>query len=140
MKFKYSLKIFVDESTARRASITPEVVKKLRSTGTHLRYSSGVMILESKENHDIDEDLLQAIVKAIGRPVDAVAEIELNGRVKEVFRGKLDPTKPFGVITNSEEDIKDEEEEVIEDEEEEEDLFGEDDIDELEELYEEEEY
>ncbi len=133
MKFKYRLKIFVDESTARKASITPEVVRKLRSTGTKLTYSSGVMCLESKENHDIDEDLLKSIVKAIGRSVPAKAEIEINGRVKEIFSGKLDPFKPLGITSSEEEEERiEEEEEKVEEEEE---LFlDEEDMDE-EDLY-----
>ncbi len=82
MGFKYTLKIFVDEQTARRAVITPEVVRKMRSTGTKMEYSSGVLNVMTKENHDIDEDLLRALSRAIGKPVEAVAEIEVNGRVK----------------------------------------------------------
>ncbi len=120
MRFKYRLKIFVDEPTARRASIIPEVVRKLRNTGTRLAYSSGVMVLESKENHDIDEDLVKAIVKAIGKVVEAIAEIELEGRVKEVFKGKLDPTKPLGIVSERDEETE-EREEVEEEEEREED-------------------
>ncbi len=126
MRFKYRLKIFVDEPTARRASIIPEVVKKLRSTGTRLEYSSGVMILESKENHDIDEDLVKAVVKAIGRIVEAVAEIELEGRVKEVFRGKLDPNKPLGIVSDTQEEKPKEEEEEEEEAEDEEEYYEED--------------
>ncbi len=120
MGFKYRLKIFVDEQTARRTIITPEVVRKIRNTGTHVEYSSGVLTVESKENHDIDEELLKSLAKAIGKPVDAVAEIEVNGRVKEVFRGKLDPFKPLGVASSSEEEIGEEEfeEEPVEEEEE----------------------
>ncbi len=114
MGFKYTLKIFVDEQTARRAVITPEVVRKMRSTGTKMEYSSGILNVITKENHDIDEDLLRALSKAIGKPVEAVAEIEVNGRVKEIFRGKLDPFKPLGV--SSTEDVeKEEEEETTED-------------------------
>ena len=114
MGFKYTLKIFVDEQTARRAVITPEVVRKMRSTGTKMEYSSGILNVITKENHDIDEDLLRALSKAIGKPVEAVAEIEVNGRVKEIFRGKLDPFKPLGV--SSTEDVeKEEEEEITED-------------------------
>ncbi len=129
MKFKYRLKIFVDELTARRASMTPEVVKKLRNTGTKLIYTSGVMTLESKENHDIDEDLVKSIVKAIGKPVEALAEIEVNGRSKEVFKGVLNPLKPLGITQFEEE--QEEEEEVSEEEEYDEDLFpDEEDMDE----------
>ncbi len=129
VKFKYRLRILVDESTARRASMTPEVVKKLRSTGTKLVYASGVMTLESRENHDIDEDLVKSIVKAIGKPVEATAEIEVNGRAKEVFKGVLNPLKPLGItqIGEREEEEREEEEEDYE----EEDLFlDEEDMDE----------
>jgi len=136
VKFRYFLKLFVDEQTARRASITPEVVRKLRNTGTRLEYSSGVILLKSKENHDIDEELVKTLLNAIGKPIEAVAEIELNGRVKEVFRGKLDPNKPLGII--SDEDKKQYENGVEEDEkeetsEDEEDLFIDEDelIDEM---------
>ena len=137
VKFKYRLKIFIDESTARRASMAPEVVKKLRSTGTKLFYSSGIMTLESKENHDIDEELVKSIVKAIGKPVEAVAEIEVNGRSKEVFRGVMNPLKPLGIIQSGTENEEEETEEFEESEEEdvEEELFlDEEDMDE-EELY-----
>jgi hypothetical protein len=119
MEFKYRLKIFLDEQTARRAIMTPEVVRKLRNTGTHVEYSSGVLTVESKENHDIDEDLLKALSKAIGKSVEASAELEVNGRIKEIFRGKLDPFKPLGVASydQTEEDTeeKEEEEEELED-------------------------
>jgi len=134
VKFRYFLKIHIDEQTARRASITPEVVRKLRSTGTRLEYSAGVISLESRENHDIDEELVKALLRAIGRPVEAVAEIELNGRIKEVFRGKLDPNKPLGIISDEDkkEDESEDEEEI--DEEEDEDLFiDEDEL--MEEMY-----
>ncbi len=123
MRFRYFLKIFVDEQTARRASITPEVVRKLRNTGTRLEYSSGVISLESKENHDIDEELVKALLRAIGRPVEAVAEIELNGRIKEVFRGKLDPDKPLGIMNDEYKEEEEKDDEKIDEEDENEDLF-----------------
>ncbi len=116
MGFKYTLRIFVDEQTARRAIITPEVVRKMRNTGTRMEYSSGVLNVESKENHDIDEELLKALARAIGKPVEAVAELEVNGRVKEIFRGKLDPFRPLGV--SSAEEVEEEEEEEMEEDEE----------------------
>jgi hypothetical protein len=119
MGFKYRLKIFLDEQTARRAIMTPEVVRRLRSTGTHVEYSSGVLTVESKENHDVDEDLLRALSKAIGKPVDASAELEVNGRIKEIFRGKLDPFKPLGVASEGRLDEEVEDEEVSEENEEE---------------------
>ena len=121
MGFKYRLKIFLDEQTARRAIMTPEVVRKIRNTGTHVEYSSGVLVVESKENHDIDEELLKALAKAIGKMVEASAEIEVNGRVKEIFRGKLDPFNPLGMSSISEE--SQEEVEEPEEELEEEDIF-----------------
>ncbi len=124
MGFKYRLKIFLDEQTARRAIMTPEVVRKIRSTGTHVEYSSGVLVVESKENHDIDEELLKSLAKAIGKMVEASAEIEVNGRVKEIFRGKLDPFNPLGMSSISEE--SQEEAEEPEEELEEEDIFFDD--------------
>ena len=130
MRFRYFLKIFVDEQTARRASITPEVVRKLRNTGARLEYSSGVILLESKENNDIDEDLVKALLRAIGRPVEAVAEIELNGRIKEIFRGKLDPEKPLGIINDEDKEAEDSEEEDEIDEEDEDLFIDEDELEE----------
>ncbi len=133
MGFKYTLKIFVDEQTARRAIITPEVVRKMRNTGTRMEYSSGILNVTTKENHDIDEELLKALSRAIGKPVEAVAELEVNGRVKEIFRGKLDPFKPLGVssmndsdeeeLEENEEDVMDEEEIFLDEEELEEEIF-----------------
>ncbi len=130
MGFKYRLKIFLDEQTARRAIMTPEVVRKIRNTGTHVEYSSGVLVVESRENHDIDEELLKALAKAIGRMVEASAEIEVNGRVKEIFRGKLDPFNPLGMSSISEESHEEEETEESEEELEEDIFFDEEDFEE----------
>ena len=132
MGFKYRLKVFLDEQTARRVIMTPEVVRKIRNTGTHVEYSSGILLVESRENHDIDEELLKALAKAIGRAVEASAEIEVNGRVKEIFKGRLDPFNPLGMSSLSEDpkEEKEEEEEEYDEIEDEEIFFDDEDFEE----------
>jgi len=136
MAFRYLLKMSVDKETARKVIMDAKIAKRASMTKSEVSYEEGYLVVKPQEDHDIDDELIKLILQAIGKPVEARAFLITNGKEKEVFRGYLDPKKPLGMSTSSEQKSKVEEETVEEEEEVEEELF---DLFDEEEFFEEEE-
>ena len=123
MAFRYLLKMSIDKETARRVIMDAKIAKRAGITKSEVAYEEGYLVVRPQVDHDIDDELIKLILQAIGKPVEAKALLITNGKEKEVFRGYLDPKKPLGMSTTSEQKGKVEEETAEEEEEEIFDLF-----------------
>ncbi|MGC8902250.1 MAG: hypothetical protein ACP5KD_02720 [Fervidobacterium sp.] len=132
MSFYYVMELEVSEQRADYALKNSELVEFIKSKGCQISYDKGILTLKFPENEDLDEDVMEEVLKVIKVPVSAKEYIFENGSKIEIFSGKLDPQHPLGQakeeiqertiesIEEDESDLKSSYEELLDDIEEEE--------------------